>query len=193
MTKGTRLPESWQPDDADMLKLKREFQGFDLTSELENFRDYWTAKTGAAATKMDWRATYRIWMRKAAKEGPKKGVHQAYRPSETSSRNREPEADHLLYFANRLLFRHLLDRHGIGPEELGAALKVKREAIAWFTQPVRDGDESATPKEFVTQFASALAKVSKLTHNTRKAWRRYLEAADAQKPFPVAMARVLSP
>jgi hypothetical protein len=188
-TRGTRLPADWQPDESDILKLKREFPGFNLASELENFRDYWTAKAGAAATKMDWRATYRIWMRKAAKAPQQKG--QLYRPAPQPSHMRKTEPDHLLYFANRLLFGHLKDRGGIGSEELTAALKVKREAIEWFTQPIRDEDESATPAEFVTQFAKSLGKVSKLAHSTRHRWGKLLKEPWALKPFPIQMARPL--
>jgi hypothetical protein len=188
--RATRLPEGWQPDEADILKLKREFPGFDLTAELEGFRDYWTAKAGAAATKMDWRATYRIWMRKAAKTPLAKGA-APYRPSAPPTHTQKTEPDHLLYFANRLLWRHLSARHGLGSSELTAALKVKRDIIEWFTQPVREGDESATPKEFVTQFAQALGKVSPLTQQTREYWWRYIKSDAAQKPFPIEMARRL--
>jgi hypothetical protein len=188
MTKGTRLPEGWQPDDADIAKLKREFPGFDLASELESFCDYWTAKAGSAATKMDWRATYRIWMRKAAKTP--RGA-SPYRPAAPPTHQQKTEPDHLLYFANRLLLRHMAARHGLGAEELRAALKVKRETIDWFTQPIREGDESATPKEFVMQFAQALGKVSALTQPTRESWWRYIKSDAAQKPFPIEMARAL--
>jgi len=191
MSKGTRLPEDWQPDPADTERMRKEFPGFDLAAELENFRDYWTAKAGAAATKMNWNATYRIWMRKAGKD-PKAAKHQAFRPQAPVPHAQRSEPDHLLYFANRLLFRHLSDRHGIGAVELAAALKVKRETIEWFTRPVLEGDENATPKEFVTQFAKALTRVSPLSGSTRRRWRALLESSDAQKPFPVDMARVLT-
>ena len=123
MSKGTRLPEGWKPDDADIMKLAKEFRGFDLSAELENFRDYWTAKAGAAATKMDWRATYRIWMRKAAKVPKPKG--ELYSPQIQPSHHQKTEPDHLLYFANRLLFGHLKDRHGIGATELHRGLEGK--------------------------------------------------------------------
>jgi len=34
--------------------------------ETEKFRNYWRAKTGQSATKLDWEATWRNWMLKAA-------------------------------------------------------------------------------------------------------------------------------
>lgn len=39
--------------------------------ETEKFINYWTAKTGQAATKLDWPATWRNWMLGAAeRSGP---------------------------------------------------------------------------------------------------------------------------
>jgi hypothetical protein len=38
--------------------------------ELDKFRDYWCAKSGADGTKLDWEATWRNWVRKAAEQAP---------------------------------------------------------------------------------------------------------------------------
>jgi hypothetical protein len=38
--------------------------------ETERFRDYWHAKAGRDATKLDWPATWRNWMRRAAEQQP---------------------------------------------------------------------------------------------------------------------------
>jgi hypothetical protein len=64
--RGTRLPEDWQPT-PELLAYanSRGWHGQALADEIENFRDYWTAKTGASATKLDWPATFRTWIRKA--------------------------------------------------------------------------------------------------------------------------------
>jgi hypothetical protein len=35
--------------------------------ETDQFRDYWHAKSGKDATKIDWEATWRSWMRNAEK------------------------------------------------------------------------------------------------------------------------------
>lgn len=43
------------------------------TAELAKFRDFWTAKTGADATKADWQATWRNWVRRAVETAPPKG------------------------------------------------------------------------------------------------------------------------
>jgi hypothetical protein len=38
-------------------------QGIDASATFENFRDYWTAASGAKARKHDWDATWRMWCR----------------------------------------------------------------------------------------------------------------------------------
>jgi uncharacterized protein YdaU (DUF1376 family) len=64
--RATRLPPGWKPD-AVALEFAR---GRGLSSEqvdeqLASFTDYWTAKAGAGATKADWLATWRNWIRRA--------------------------------------------------------------------------------------------------------------------------------
>jgi hypothetical protein len=39
-------------------------------SESSKFKDYWTAKAGAGATKRDWPATWRVWCRTAVERTP---------------------------------------------------------------------------------------------------------------------------
>jgi hypothetical protein len=62
--KGSRLPEDWQPDDA-----ARQFAvGLGLRPDAvrERFCDYWHAKAGRDAAKLDWPATWRSWCRRDA-------------------------------------------------------------------------------------------------------------------------------
>jgi hypothetical protein len=37
----------------------------ELTDTIEQFKDYWCAKPGKDATKLDWSATFRNWVRRA--------------------------------------------------------------------------------------------------------------------------------
>ncbi|RIJ76588.1 hypothetical protein D1871_10975 [Nakamurella silvestris] len=39
-------------------------------AETDKFRDYWISKSGKDATKADWDATYRNWMRRANEQAP---------------------------------------------------------------------------------------------------------------------------
>ncbi|WP_273719275.1 MULTISPECIES: hypothetical protein [Bartonella] len=61
--RGCRLPEDFEPDYdfaiEEGLPPKR------VKVEIAKFRDYWRSKAGANATKIDWQATWRNWVRKA--------------------------------------------------------------------------------------------------------------------------------
>ena len=62
--RGTRLFQDWIPDQ----NQTNEAAGMGLTmQEIDNeaakFRDYWIAKSGQSATKVDWSATWRNWCR----------------------------------------------------------------------------------------------------------------------------------
>jgi uncharacterized protein YdaU (DUF1376 family) len=51
---GCRLPADWKPK-----------EHTELVLELENFRDYWLAQPGQKAVKVDWDATWRVWVRRS--------------------------------------------------------------------------------------------------------------------------------
>lgn len=67
--RATRLPADFEPDvgwacaETGMSRAQAE-------SVVENFRDYWTAKSGRDATKLDWPATWRNWVRNSRSRGP---------------------------------------------------------------------------------------------------------------------------
>jgi hypothetical protein len=44
-------------------------------AETDKFRDYWSAKAGKDATKLDWVATWRNWMREAEQRAARGLVH----------------------------------------------------------------------------------------------------------------------
>lgn len=70
---GCRLPEGWMPDRDVIEAMKLQFPfctGEWFRQQHEVFTDYWQAKTGKDATKMDWNATWRNWIRRAANENP---------------------------------------------------------------------------------------------------------------------------
>jgi uncharacterized protein YdaU (DUF1376 family) len=45
----------------------------EITRQLENFSDYWIATTGSKATKADWTATWRTWIRNNYNKGYNNG------------------------------------------------------------------------------------------------------------------------
>jgi len=62
--RATRIPPGFEPEPEDEAEA-----GIDRPLELANFRDYWMAKSGVNATKLDWQATWRQWARKADRPG----------------------------------------------------------------------------------------------------------------------------
>lgn len=84
--RGTRLPEDWMPSEK-----TRQWCADELPAELyaragvelTKFRNYWCAKTGKDATKVDWERTFQNWMINARDRygtapvsGPPASVHR---------------------------------------------------------------------------------------------------------------------
>ena len=86
--RGTRLPADWQPTADDVQWAKAEHPGVDLRSEIPKFRDFWHAKAGADAAKLDWSATLRNWVRRAGEQRAS-GGQGGYR-SDEPARRRQP-------------------------------------------------------------------------------------------------------
>lgn len=78
--RAMRLPEQFEPDRDFAARLG--FGQAEVELELEKFRDYWTAKSGRDAAKLDWLATWRNWMRNAAR--PRRGHRPQAPPRESA-------------------------------------------------------------------------------------------------------------
>lgn len=68
--KGHRLPEGWMPDPDVIDAMRQENPGVDLQREHAKFSDHWAAASGANASKRDWNAAWRNWIRRAADSYP---------------------------------------------------------------------------------------------------------------------------
>lgn len=66
--RGSRLPADWLPDDDVIQQMSSEHPAVNLKAEHAKFVDYWTAKSGKDATKTDWNATWRNWIRRSAEQ-----------------------------------------------------------------------------------------------------------------------------
>lgn len=69
---ATRLPADWQlPDDWEAWALSEQpsWTREGVRRVAESFRDYWAAKGGADARKVDWLATWRNWVRREKSPG----------------------------------------------------------------------------------------------------------------------------
>ncbi|WP_330168112.1 YdaU family protein [Bartonella grahamii] len=83
IAKGHRLPEAWQADiNAAVSEGLSESQAH---WQAKKFRDYWQAKSGKEALKVDWQATWRNWFRREIErlEQQKQGSSSP-RPSENN-------------------------------------------------------------------------------------------------------------
>lgn len=76
--RGTRLPRDWRPSSDLMLELRQQRTDLDLDQVLQDFSDYWHAKAGKDAVKVDWSLTFRSWVRKEHV-----GLHNAARSDAT--------------------------------------------------------------------------------------------------------------
>ena len=66
---GSRLPEDWTlPTDWRVWAVSEGMMEIDVQREAAKFRDYWIAKSGKDASKRDWQATWRNWIRKAMQD-----------------------------------------------------------------------------------------------------------------------------
>lgn len=79
--RGSRLPADWEPGDAGMAFAAQ--QGLingKAQAELAKFRDHWSAATGQSASKADWQATWRNWVRRSVERsgGPPPDSGRAY-------------------------------------------------------------------------------------------------------------------
>lgn len=83
--RGTRLPAGWQPSRTPANEAAEQALSRDqLRGELAKFVDYWAAKAGAQATKLDWDATWRNWIRNAAERAPRRNGRQTAAAMTTS-------------------------------------------------------------------------------------------------------------
>jgi hypothetical protein len=64
--RGNRLTDDWAPDVTDW-QIAIEAIGADRSkAELAKFRDHWKQQPGSKGVKLDWAATWRNWIRRAA-------------------------------------------------------------------------------------------------------------------------------
>lgn len=77
--RASRLPQEWTPSPDDLHYCKTTRPDLDARKVAENFRDYWLAKAGKDASKMDWSLVWKSWVRK---ESAQKGGSPYQTPNE---------------------------------------------------------------------------------------------------------------
>lgn len=77
--KGHRIPDGWMPADELIQAMSKECPTVDQQAEHRQFIDHWKSQPGAKGVKVDWDATYRNWIRKAAKFAPQQNLSSSDR------------------------------------------------------------------------------------------------------------------
>jgi hypothetical protein len=72
--RATRLPATFEITEEMSQWFERQNFAVDINLETENFKDYWNAKAGADALKLDWVATWRSWIRRSQSFLPEKAT-----------------------------------------------------------------------------------------------------------------------
>lgn len=74
--RGARLPDDWSlPMDWGRWALGEGWPEDVIRTEADKFRDHWISATGQSATKRDWLAAWRNWMRRVPKQPRKEVSH----------------------------------------------------------------------------------------------------------------------
>jgi hypothetical protein len=60
---GGPIADDWEPDKRGRDLAEKQF-GERVDAEITNFRDYWLAQSGPRATRTDWQAQFRWWVRR---------------------------------------------------------------------------------------------------------------------------------
>lgn len=77
--RATRIPDGWTPSDELANAMLAECPTVNQQAEHRKFVDYWTGKSGKDATKVDWNATYRNWIRRAGENAPQQNLSSSDR------------------------------------------------------------------------------------------------------------------
>jgi uncharacterized protein YdaU (DUF1376 family) len=80
--RGSRLPADFEPD---LEYARKELPDIDAGAEADRFKDYWKARSGPDAVKVDWKATWRNWIRTCRDSGK-----YARKPNQASSGREAP-------------------------------------------------------------------------------------------------------
>jgi hypothetical protein len=203
---STDQPEFWE-------QLATLCAGFNIPVTTERKEAYWTG-----LRKMNLVQFVRVVEYALSEDGPDKfpttkaiwNLHKAARAQATQVTQpvrQIEQQDHLLYLANRMFLRHLVNRGGLGSTgrfvpgygmvdcqaspELLAARKVVMDLVDWFCGPIREGDLDATPSAFITAYIAGLQRVSPIDRRTLDRWKIMLAHPRAQIPFPAHMGREL--
>lgn len=100
--RATRIPEGWRPTAELAAYAEKELPNVDVERLAEEFADYWRARAGEKARKLDWDATWRTWVRRSADRYPtKRGMSLAPKPKREPTEAEVAEARRAAIEANQ--------------------------------------------------------------------------------------------
>ncbi len=136
-TRGTRLPEEWQPTKEAVEAMRSEVPGFDLRASTERFRDYFRGAPGVKGVKCDWLATWRNWVREDHR--------RAAVPSRAAPASASPGRK-LTPTEERLKGSEMRGRHFIEDVKLGRAGSPEDTLIRYHLDHNLDPERDETPE-----------------------------------------------
>jgi hypothetical protein len=114
-SRGMRLSNDWTPSQGCISYAEKlGMEPNEIALEAEKFKNYWTAKSGAGASKRDWDATWRNWILNSMERRNAFASHHHGRSSRTNSgaRHGSAGADAILAGMGRLAHRLTQDPGG---------------------------------------------------------------------------------
>ncbi|MFC0504252.1 hypothetical protein [Micromonospora costi] len=89
--RATRIPDDFEVTEGMAAWAAQQMPHVNVQTETDKFRDYWRAKAGKDATKTDWPATWRNWMRTAAERSPNVQGRRSGGPLNQPYRNQDSD------------------------------------------------------------------------------------------------------
>lgn len=102
--------------------------------------------------------------------------------------------DSLQLWANRQLLIHIFARGGLGSTghapsaELSACLKLRDALVDEFDGYVAEGDDLATPREYLRRWVAGLRAIGAIAEDALARYREAAQSAEGRAPFPRWMA-----
>jgi hypothetical protein len=116
-SRGSRLPANWQPSHSEVaFAVDRGMPETRVSAEAEKFSNFWSAKSGAGATKRDWSATWRNWIITTMERSSGLTNYRGKSPRANSPSGRAATGSDAILAGMGRLARRIDERRGISNE-----------------------------------------------------------------------------
>lgn len=122
-SRGSRLPANWQPSPSEVTFARDRGMPEDrISAEAEKFSNFWSAKSGAGATKRDWSATWRNWIITTMERSGGLYNYRGQGPRANSPSGRAATGSDAILAGMGRLARRIDERRGISNETYASCL-----------------------------------------------------------------------